>query len=150
MPRIATLSLLAALVAQPAFAWESFECAGAVVDFSIDTSLRSTEGADVILRVDNGSRSTVLRYGSIDYVGATCDTDSENRPRIVYQAICAGSGCFDLSNWGVIDPDSLRVLLVPADDSLEKATVLLGHRPTLDGEKLSVSKEAHRLGLPTP
>jgi len=149
MLRIAAL-FLAAFVVQPVFAWESFECAGATVDFNIDTNLRSTEGAEVILKVDSGARSTVLRYGSVDYVGAVCNTDADNRPRIVYQAICAGSGCFDLSNWGVIDPDSLRVLLVPADDSLEKATVLLGHRPTLEGERLSVSKEAHRLGLPTP
>lgn len=71
-------------------------------------------------------------------------------PRIVYQAVCSGSGCFELSNWGVINPDTLQALLVPANDSLDTAKQLLGHPPVLVGEKMSVSREAHELGLPTP
>ncbi len=38
----------------------------------------------------------------------------------------------------------------PADDSLDAAARLLGHPPVLTGNKMSVSHEAHELGLPTP
>ncbi len=96
-------------------------------------------------------RFTLLRYtGGIDFIGATCDTDTRGNPRVVYQAICGGSGCKVLDNWGVIDPEWLNVLLAPSDDSLEPATKLLGHKPSLSGPLMSVSKVAHQYGLPTP
>jgi hypothetical protein len=112
--------------------------------------LRSTEGADVILRVERGPRSTILRYSNVDFVGGECDTDANHSSRVIYQAVCGGSGCHDLSNWGVIDPESLQALLVPSNDSLEPAIALLGHKPVLKGKPMSVSAEVHRLGLPTP
>lgn len=104
----------------------------------------------MILRVDRGPRSTILRYSGVDFIGGTCDTDANDATRIIYQAVCAGSGCHDLSNWGVINPESLQALLVPADNSLDSAIALLGHRPALKDKMMSVSNEAHRLGLPTP
>lgn len=149
---IAALSIAMAILSLPAFAQEQFQCGGATVTIAVDTTmpLRSTEGADVILRVERGPRSTTLRYSNVDFVGGQCDTDADHASRIIYQAICAGSGCHDLSNWGVINPDSLQALLVPSDDSLEHAIALLGHKPALKDKPMSVSLEAHRLGLPTP
>lgn len=119
---------------------------------SVDATLplRSIEGADVILSVEQGPRSTILRYSNVDFIGGTCDTDMNGSPRIVYQAVCNSSGCLDLSNWGVINPDTLQALLVPANDSLDAAKRLLGHPPFLTGDKMSVRREAHELGLPTP
>lgn len=152
MLRIAATSLFAMLISQPVLAKQAFQCAGATVTIAVDatTPRRSTEGADVILSVEKGPRSTLLRYSNIDFIGGTCDTDRNGSPRIVYQAVCSGSGCFDLSNWGVIDPNTLQALLVPANDSLEAAERLLGHPPVLAGDKMSVSREAHEPGLPTP
>ncbi|MCS4249568.1 hypothetical protein [Pseudomonas sp. BIGb0164] len=152
MLRIAAFTLLATLCAQPAFAEQTFDCAGASVTIGVDPTLPllTTESAEVLLRVKRGPRETLLRYYGIDSIGGACDTRATGGPRIVYQAVCNGSGCHDLSNWGVINPQTLQVLLIPADDSLEPATRLLGHPPALEGNKMNVSQEAHRLGLPTP
>lgn len=152
MLRIAATSLFAMCMSQTALAKHVFQCAGATVTIGVDATLplRSTEGADVILSVEKGSRSTTLRYSNIDFIGGACDTDINGSPQIVYQAVCGGSGCFDLSNWGVINPDTLQVLLVPANDSLDAAKRLLGHPPVLAGEMMSVRRETHELGLPTP
>lgn len=152
MLRIAATSLFVMSISQPVMAEQVFQCAGATVTIGVDTTLplRSTEGADVILIAEKGHRSTILRYSKIDFIGGTCDTDTSGAPRIVYQAVCSGSGCFDLSNWGVINPDTLQILLIPANDSLEAATHILGHPPVLTGEKMNVSREAHERGLPTP
>lgn len=119
------------LISQPVLAKQAFQCAGATVTIGVDATLplRSTEGADVILSVEKGPRSTILRYSNIDFIGGTCDTDMNGSPRIVYQAVCSGSGCSDLSNWGVINPDTLQALLVPANDSLDATKRLLGHPP---------------------
>lgn len=153
MLRKVACSLLFTMASQSVLAEQVFQCGEATVTMSVDTTLplRSTEGADVMLRVERGPRSTLLRYSNVDFIGGTCDTDASSAPRIVYQAVCSGSGCFDLSNWGVIDAESLQVLLVPASNSLEPAAHLLGHQPTLKGvKKMNVSEEARRLGLPTP
>ncbi|QHD08039.1 hypothetical protein [Pseudomonas sp. R76] len=151
MLRIAACTLLA-LCAQPVLAEQSFPCGDATVTIGVDATLPllTTESAEVFLRVERGPRNTLLRYYGIDAIGGTCDTNANDEPRIVYQAVCSGTACHDLSNWGIINPKTLQVLLIPADDSLEPATRLLGHQPVLKGEKLSVSQEAHRLGLPTP
>lgn len=152
MLRVAAFSLLTTLVSLPAFAEQVFQCDGANVTLKVDTllPLRSTEGADVILQVERGPRATILRYSNVDFVGGTCDTDASGSPRVVYQAVCAGSGCKDLSNWGVINPSTLQALVVPADDSLSAATRLLGHPPALHSAKMDVSQEAHTQGLATP
>ncbi len=152
MLRIAANSLLVALLSQPALAQQEFRCADATITIGVDTTLplRSTEGADVILRVERGPRFTLLRYSGVDFIGGACDTDANNASRIVYQAVCGGSGCDDSSNWGVINPESLQALLAPAEGNLGSAVALLGHRPALKGGLMSVSNEAHRLGLPTP
>jgi hypothetical protein len=152
MLRIAACSLLALLASQPVLAEQTFQCGNATVTISIDTTLplRSTEGVDVMLRADHGLRSTLLRFSNIDFIGGDCDTDARGNPLIVYQATCSGTGCHDLSNWGIIDPVNLQALLAPADDSLESATRLLGHPPALKVPKMSLSNEAHRLGLLTP
>ena len=152
MLRTAALSIFSAIFSLSALAEDQFQCAGATVSIGVDTTmpLRSTEGADVILRVERGPRSTILRYSNVDFVGGECDTDANHSSRVIYQAVCGGSGCHDISSWGVIDPESLRALLVPSNDSLEPAIALLGHKPVLKGKPMSVSAEVHRLGLPTP
>lgn len=152
MLRIAALSIFTPIFALPAFAQQQFQCDGATFTIRVDTTmpLRSTEGADVILQVDRGPRSTILRYSNVDFVGGGCDIDTNQASWIIYQAVCGGSGCHGLSNWGVINPESLQALLVPSDDSLEPAIALLGHKPLLKDKPMSVSVEAHRLGLPTP
>lgn len=152
MLRIAALPIFTAIFTAPVLAQEQFQCAGATVTIGVDATmpLRSTEGADVILQVDRGPRSTLLRYSNVDFVGGQCDTDANHASWIIYQAVCSGSGCHDLSNWGVINPENLQAMLVPSNDSLQPAIALLGHQPILREKPMSVSAEAHRLGLPTP
>lgn len=152
MLRIAACTLLASLCAPPVLAEQRLQCADATVTIGVDPTLPllTSESAEVFLRVERGPRVTLLRYYSIDFIGGARDTDANGEPRIVYQAVCNGTACHTLSNWGVINPVTLQVLLIPADDSLEPATRLLGHRPSLTAAPLNVSVEAHRLGLATP
>lgn len=150
--RVAAIPLLLGFLSQPAMAQQDFQCVGATVSIFVDTAspIRSSEGAEVVLLVERGPRSTILRYSGIDFIGGACDTEAKSGPRIIYQAFCAGSGCDDVSNWGVINPDSLQVLQIPAVGNLDSVSALLGHRPRLYGEMLDVGSEAQRQGLPTP
>jgi hypothetical protein len=78
MLRIAIIFGFTAIFSLPASAQERFQCAGATVTTAVDATrpLRSTEGADVILRVERGPRSTILRYSNVDFVGGECDIDA--------------------------------------------------------------------------
>ncbi|MCY1457989.1 hypothetical protein D9M71_753290 [compost metagenome] len=66
MLRIAACSLLLTMTSQSVLAEQVFQCGEATVTMSVDTTLplRSTDGADVILRVERGPRSTLLRYSN--------------------------------------------------------------------------------------
>ncbi len=75
------------------------------------------------------SRATFQSWKSIDFIGGTCVDDAKGNPRILYQAYCGGSGCDDLSNWGIIDAVELRELLTPSDRNTDRAREILGIRP---------------------
>lgn len=154
MRRKLVLALTLLSLSATVSAEQHFECGGSTVSIQVDHQppLRSTEGAEMTLRVERQAdkRFTLLRFNSIDFIGGACDEDAQPSARIVFQAFCGGSGCSDRSNWGVIDPVRLQVLVAPSNDSLALATRLLGHSPTPSGPLMSVSQEAHRYGLPTP
>lgn len=151
--KLSTVLILLSLSAT-ASAEQNFDCGGSTVRIQVDHQqpLRSTEGAEVILRVERQAdrRYTLLRFSNIDFIGGECDGSDQASARIVFQAACGGSGCSDLSNWGVIDPVRLQVLIAPSNESLAPVTKLLGHPPKLNSQLMSVSKEARRYGLPTP
>ena len=147
MPRLFALALLTFATPLQA-APQHFECGGAQVSIEV----LDQAPLDTVLKVSRGERLSQLNFDNIDFIGGDCLANAQGAPRIVFQAVCAGSGCQDLSNWGVIDPISLKVLLVPADGNGEQAQRLLGHAPTpLALERLlSIGKEAQRLGIEVP
>ena len=98
--------------------------------------------------ISRDGRKTVLRYdGGVDTIGGVCAKNKRGEPTIVYQAFCSGSGCFDLENWGIIDPSDLRVLLVPNDWNLKDAKKILGRPlPKIDS-KINLEDEGAKLGI---
>lgn len=131
-----------------AFADEGFSCGGADVRFAFEKRTDGGAFVESVVTVGRDDRETVLRYESaIDFIGGVCTEDGRGRPVVVFQAYCGGSGCYDLDNWGIIDPGDLRVRLVPNDWNREDAEKILG-RPVPDiGRPISISDEARRLGL---
>lgn len=127
---LALACLQATTLAEPQPASEHFQCGGARVALDIvnTTETRMELRQEGVLRVAIDGVETVLRYrgGGIDFIGATCVNDAQQRPLVVYQAYCGGSGCRDLDNWGIIEPRSLRVLLVPNDHNRGEAERRLG------------------------
>ncbi|WP_163138981.1 hypothetical protein [Arhodomonas sp. KWT] len=70
------------------------------------------ENARALVTVSNRGRDTKLWLHSVDFIGGECWMDSSNRREIVIQAYCGGSGCGKKS-FGIIEPDTLRISLVP-------------------------------------
>lgn len=122
-----------------------FSCSGAKVRIEVVKTGEYSVASVVTAR--RGDASTVYRYNDIDYIGGICTKSASGKELIVYQAHCGGSGCKDLDNWGIIDPEDLRALLAPSDSNKEEATVILGQKPPHIGHKLSIEREKVKLGM---
>lgn len=136
---LAVLGMLA--VTGPALAAaETFECGGALVEISaVRTGELHVEDIRLAIRVSRGSETREISYeGGIDYIGGHCVAEAGTMPRILFQAYCGGSGCKDLDNWGIIDPQSLQVLLAPSDTNRMDAQRILGAAPVAPKRMLSV------------
>ena len=104
-----------------------FVCGDARVDlddWGIYESSRS------LITVTNQGKDTKLWLRSVDYFGAECQKDAKDRDVIFVQAYCSGSGCTS-DSYGIIEPSSLRIRLVPTDGSggtsnKERAKEILG------------------------
>ena len=127
-----------------------FTCSGSEVYIGIKKVPDGKYSVDVEFKVSRNTRSTILIFNNIDHIGGTCHKMENNKYRIVFQAYCNGSGCNDASNWGVVDPETLRVLLVPlpSDTNYSEAKRLVGGElPRID-TMVNVEGEKERLGIP--
>jgi len=64
-----------------------------------------------------------------EYFHATCLEGKNEHKYIVFQNYCGGSACRDLDNYGIIDSETLKVLLLPDDTNRTKAAQILGIDP---------------------
>lgn len=112
----------------PAHAAQMFSCGGADVRIEVLEHQRRPPGPGVeaVVTVSRSGADTVLRYAELDFIGGQCLLRADAPPLIVFQAYCGGSGCKDLDNWGVVDPATLRVLIVPADGNRAAARHIVG------------------------
>jgi hypothetical protein len=136
-----------ASLAGTAHAQSTFTCGDATVQIEVverDSEVRELR-AEPVLTVTLHGRETILRYwGSIDFIGGVCMRDSRDRPMVVYQAYCGGTGCYDRDNWGVVDAQSLRVTLVPDNSNRGRAMELLGKELPEISDMVSVRAAAER------
>ncbi len=148
---------LAALVsvASPALAApiQRFNCGPAEVRVTVVNAGEAARDGryEGLIEVQHAGVSTLLRYrDGVDFIGATCVSLPGKPPRIAFQAYCGGSACRDRDNWGVVDPDTLRVLLVPSEKNREEAARLLGEPlPSVPMRTLASSgQDAASDGLP--
>lgn len=114
-------------------------CETAKVDISFAKSAQFPETVESVLTASAGGRATVLRYdGDIDFIGAECRKTMDGKSLIVFQAYCGGSACKDIDNYGIIDPQDLRVLLVPNDTNRALASRILGSKVAPIEKPLSI------------
>ena len=147
--KLATLLLTSlVLVLPPAEAQQSFNCDGAIIGITV----LPEPPLDTVINVQQGQRIATLHFSNIDFIGGRCDKNPKGEARIVFQTFCGGSGCHDLDNWGIIDPRSLQVLLIPSDGNKAEAARLLGKAPSpfKHEEMLSIAREVKRLGVSLP
>lgn len=121
-----------------------FACGGADVRIQVavhDSKIREDRAEGVVTVVRHG-RETILRYPHVDFIGGQCLAAARpaTAPLVVFQAYCGGSGCKDRGNWGVVDPESLRVLIVPDDANRAAAQGLVGERPLPEPGMMRVSE----------
>jgi len=137
--------VMALLASTSASAVESFSCGDATVTIKFSLSSKSVRNVEATLSVSRNSKSSVLQYDSnIDFIGAECRRSFNNRPLVVFQAHCGGSGCKDLDNFGVIDPSDLRVLLVPNDWNKDDVKRITGSNKPIEN-KFSVIRIGDKL-----
>ena len=151
MMRLAGLPcfVLAFFVVSNCHAAQKFSCDGAEVRIEVvERSSSSWEDrAEAVVTVSREEEQTVLHYRNIDFIGGECLVKRGVRPLVLYQAVCGGSGCKDLANWGVIDPKTLRVLTVPNDSNRDETRKLVGGGPLPRLELMSVLAEARKPGI---
>lgn len=140
------------LVSAPSQAAQAFVCGDAQVRIEVvaRNSLISSERAEAVVTVGLRGVETILRYRSVDYVGGQCLTEDIPRPLIIFQAFCSGSGCRDLDNWGLIDPETLRVLAVPQDSNRKQVQKLIGTSSLPTFKLMNVVAEAQKQGVEVP
>ena len=109
-----------------AFAKE-FDCGGAHVRIdALDYKPPSAFGhKEVVLTVKKGVRDVRLRFYDVHFP-VKCLTNPEDKTFVVFQAYCGGSGCADGENFGIIDSQTLEVLLVPHDKNSSTAEAIFG------------------------
>lgn len=140
------------LLPAASYAAQVFACGDA--DVRIDIVARHSpvpaERAEAVVTVSLRGIETVLRYRGIDYIGGQCLTEGVARPLVIFQAHCGGSSCQDLENWGVIDPETLRVLAVPRDANRMEVQKLIGTSLLPILRKMHVVGDAERQGVVVP
>lgn len=131
---------------------QTFVCGNADVRIEVVArkSPMAEERAEAVVTVALRGVETILRYRNIDFVGGQCLAQGVSRPLVVFQAHCGGSSCQDLENWGVVDPETLRVLVVPGDSNRREVQKLIGTSSLPDLEKMSVVDEAEKQGVKVP
>lgn len=144
--------VIATLSVAPAEAAQEFFCGGSKVGIRVVTrhSVPLEERAEAVVTVSRNGADTVLRFQSVDFTGGKCVDEHSSRPLVVFQAYCGGSICRDLENWGVIDPNTLRVLAVPNDTSRAEVQEIVGPTKLPKLEVLSVTEEARNQGVSVP
>ena len=131
-----------------AHADDVLSCGGAEVRFKYEKRHRIEDYVAVDVIISRDGRQSMLRYdGNVDFIGGVCVPDRRGNSTVVFQVYCGGSGCFDLDNWGIVDPSDLRVLLVPNDWNRKDAGKILGRPlPKIDN-MISLEVEGRKLGI---
>ena len=76
----------------------------------------------------NNSVNTIQLVYVDDFFSYTCLQSSNLGNLLLFQHKCGGSACRDLTDYyGIIGPETLKVLLVPTEDNREMAEAIIGY-----------------------
>ena len=82
------------------------------------------------LRLVRGKKYRDIDFSSeLELFSVRCEHGSKGKPFVLVNHTCGASGCA-ASNWGIIDPRRLKVILVPSQPYIgneDAATELIGH-----------------------
>jgi hypothetical protein len=89
----------------------------------------------VTLTAQTAGKRIVLNFSDEHFDAACIVSKKDNKPYIVFQSHCAGNGivCDTIWNYGIIDAQTLKVLLMPdaTTANTRKATRILGTKPPM-------------------
>jgi hypothetical protein len=127
----ALISLLLMFTSSLVFADEKvfrYDCGGAQVE--IRGTYDATDPGCLSflkfnLNVARGTRRIFLDFGP-GFMHAACLRNGTEEEMIVFQHYCDGSGCYDLDNYGIVEPRKLEILLTPDDTNRAAAARILG------------------------
>lgn len=134
------ICMLTAMVSLPAEAETKefeFNCGEAAISIlgTYDPKVPGAHGfSEFRIKVGRGVQDVDITLGH-GYMHFACLENSVGRKMIVFQQYCDGSACHDLDNYGVVDTDTLEILLVPDNSNRDTAAGILGMReaPRLSG-----------------
>lgn len=104
---------------------KSFKCGLADATLEFETKKGSAFGAEAIITVKRGE-DLITYYTDEEFVGMECRESNPGKFFVVFQAYCGGIICKDFDNFGIVDTESVRLLLEPSDDNRAEAKKLLG------------------------
>ena len=115
------------LLTSPLVFSETFNCKSAKINITLIPNKKTSFPTikETILKVEQKDKDIKLRFFD-DYFGIECRKNPQGKYYIIFQSYCSGGGCRDLDNFGIINPDSLQVLLVPNDENRRTAEKIFG------------------------
>lgn len=91
----------------------TFSCGNAQVEIFNSNDIKQPF---FLVKVSNKIRGKTIKYSMRnEFLFVRCGQDIKKRPLVLVNHICGGTGC-DGYNFGVIDPNTLKVLLSPTQD----------------------------------
>jgi hypothetical protein len=124
-------SILITLLPQASFAasvlpHDSFTCGASQVEMFNSNDAKQPY---FTIKISNTNRSISLNYSVRDeFLFVRCDINTQKQPVVFVQHACGGSGCSEA--FGIIDPQTLQVLLAPSPETkgnISEATEIMGH-----------------------
>ena len=120
------LALLVSVLVLPSIVFANpLPCGKAVVEVTGSGESKAWGWEVVKIKVKSGEVSVEKEYKWVHFLYG-CVENSKGKSLVMYQAYCGGSACRDLDNWGIIDPDGVKVLLEVSDHNRPDAEKLFG------------------------
>lgn len=101
-------------------------CGPATFDVKYEPVKVSPLGYDQVTLTATNGQNKITRQFEFVYFEIACLKNPAGKAFIVYQAYCGGSACRDFDNWGIVEPDTMKVLLEPDDHNHKKAEKIFG------------------------
>lgn len=117
----------------------SLKCGVAIATLEFQKNKEAAFGTEAIITVSRDQES-ITYYTDEEFVGMDCRTNPAGKSFVVFQTYCGRTNCQDLENFGIVDTNSVRLLLAPTNSNRLEAKTFLGTLPGKVSDVYSLSK----------